>query len=607
MRSLITCCLVVIFAALLTRTPANASEETTVSFADLGYLHGTTTYGPNPHVALRLPLYPGTRDAELIANVTLSPIADARSTVVLTIDGHPVASRTEGQLRNDPTLTADLPLASVHKRFIDVAIDAYMSNGGTVCTGPDPHAMWLRIDPTSMLKFTRDPQPATVATFFDDYRGRFDVSVAGNALPSTRALGITMAYWLHQINRWRYVTAHFGTRDSAPHKTIVVGDFLDALSVSGDTLRVSPAGIQLLAARASDLMISSNAKIGTLTQYPQEFHHISFQDMGVPTESIYDAGLYDVPIRFTLGEIGGMPNDLHFIMDLTHSSFPSQDRASVDLTLNGFVVNSFPLDPKAREESFDAPIDDRFIRASNDVRVTVNYLPGRQTCESGRPGLLLTMMPDSGLQWRAVQHTAPSISDFFNNASGRVVVLYTDGHALAAASDLLDRIGSMNDSIAWIDVRPYTGTIPDGYDYAVVVGARSRPGSYSSYIDPSKQTFALRTLTNRVVFRAQLNESYGVLETIDANKTPTLLFTYIGNPNIMNGLAAIDREELAEAQADVFVYSRSGVAFSAHDYIVALHTNPADNRLAILPVLPFFGLISVVALTWVSMRARKAS
>ncbi|MBV8636504.1 MAG: cellulose biosynthesis cyclic di-GMP-binding regulatory protein BcsB [Candidatus Eremiobacteraeota bacterium] len=607
MRSLIACCVVAFFAALAAQSTANASEETTVSFSDLGYLHGTTTYGPNPHVALRLPIYPGTRSAQLLARVTLSPIADSRSSVVLTIDGHPVATTSAAQLRRDPMLTAQLPLSSVHKHFIDVALDAYLSDGGSVCTGPDPHAMWVRIDPSSMLKFTRDPQPPTVATFFDDYRGRFDVSIARNASPSTRALGITMAYWLHQINRWRYVTAHFGTRDPIAHKNIVVGDFIDALSVSGDTMRVSPSGIQLLAARASDLMISSTARIGTLTQYPQEFHHISFQDIGVLTETINDSGLYEVPIRFTLGEIGGMPNDLHLVMDLTHSSFPTEDRASIDLTLNGFMVNSFPLDARAREESFDAPIDDRFIRASNDVRVTVNYLPGRRTCESGHPGMLLTVMPDSGLQWRAVQHVAPSVSDFFNNASGRVIVLYTDAQALAAASNILDRLGSMNDSVAWIDVRPYTGTIPEGYDYAVVVGARSRPGSYSSYIDPSKQTFALRTLNNRVVFRAQLNESYGILETVDANKTPTLLFTYIGNPNIMNGLAAIDREELAEAQADVFVYDASGVAFSPHDYIVALHTSPADNRLAILPVLPFFGLVSIVALTWVSMRARKAS
>jgi hypothetical protein len=568
----------VLVAIALSAAPGMAdAAPASVSVSDLGYPHGEIGYGAGPRFVFRMPVYAGVRAVRVTFDLTVAPIVDGNSPIVLSAGGYPVREVTASQLRHLQSVTADIPLSGDGATDLELTVEGYLSSAGTC--GAKSHAVWMMVGPESTVQFdTADDQPAP-ASFFEDYRGRFAYDVDAHASPTTRDLAVTLPYWLHQMERWRTVTIVPRSSTAGAARTLVLGDYRRSLRVSKNTLYASPFGLQLLTMGGST----------PLLEHPQR---LDLDDFGANLRPNGLDGRDEIAIRFSLGQIGGIPDDMHAWLNVAHSALPGTERANIDVTLNGVLVNSFSVLSSSREESLDVPIDGRLVRSDNDLRVSLDDVPQRTACAIDGSGARLALMPGSALTWSAVRPAASSIGDFFNDASGDVVVLLQSPASRPAAAMLLDRLGAVNSTMSEIDVRPYEGSVPTGYDFAIVVGTAYHPEHAGG--------------TNMTILPL-LDTSYGILETVESGATPTLVLTYAGNPRIMGSLASLTSGQLSGEHADMLLFNRNGVAYVPGERADDSGQDAISRPLGVLTVAPMFGFALVAALTWISLRAGRAS
>ena len=594
-------------AALAAACVAPAAARAAVSqlpLAAYGFGGGVTVTGSDPRFDLYVPDYASARKMNVRFALVFSPIVDAKSIVTVTVDGAPIGNETVANLRKGATVGGTFANFTGNGRMLTVAVQAHLGVGGPLCHEYDPRAIWMRVAPSSAIAVERnDGQAPTPAQFFDDYDGRFAVGTAAGAPRDVKNTAIALGYWLHQFERWRQI-ALFYQRETPDAKQIVVGGGSPDLSVTHGVLHVTPHGLELLIARAApDVTVKTQDGIATLKA--KRLHSPATLDrLGIGTRTQRGTGDLTFPVSFALGTFGGIPHGLHAILELAHGAYEQGDRAAVTVSLNGAVINGFRLSPNGGTQRFDVPIDERWLDAANTLAVAVEYVP--RGC--ARASMTASLLGSSVLRWNGVAQYAPTIGEFFNQATGTLGVAISGDDLDPSAFALLDRLGAIDPNLSRVIVRPYDGTAPQDVTETLYVATPMAVKQPPMSWDPQTGALRLSDDAGKTVFSVQPGAAYGELRAF-RDDVPSLLATYTKahRPDALANVGALSAAQLSALNSELALFDARGIVYRSSPHAILRARTPASPLKASWPLLLVFAAVVVVALILIAQRARRVS
>ncbi|MDQ2680142.1 MAG: cellulose biosynthesis cyclic di-GMP-binding regulatory protein BcsB [Candidatus Eremiobacteraeota bacterium] len=589
---------------------ASASPPVEIGLSDLGYQQDAVLKGAQPEFELYLPNYRTLRAARLHLALEVSPIADRRSTVTVSVNERPVYVAALAKLGYKPTIDIPIPLPAGTRTALQISVSANLQAEPVHCQPPDTQALWMIVKHASSLQLAVAGVSNTpyISEFLDDYRGRVTIVAPQNLPQDQRFAAIRLAYYIHQAVRWRRIQVALTDKPVPGTRNIIIGGTAKDLEVRGGALHVSIGGSSVLDGQIRNLLISTYiGQVKSPSVLPPINHSATLDDLGIPTTT--RTGMTDLtfPMPLSLATIGGAPENLRFHANLTHTPLVSGDRAFIKLFVNNTLVNSFNLGRAGGEEDFDAPINPGVIRATNDVRAEVAYFPARGDCSGIPATMAASLLGSSYFSWDRLVQQAPAVGDFYNGANGRVAVLVDGQPMVPYAFALMNSLGAVNSGITSLDVLPFDGRIPAGYDYAIVVAAPDRLGQLALPLKPNGSAFdILDPRTQQPIYEAHYGDSFGVLETTQTG-TPALVATYWKNPAELNGLNRIEPNQLAAQRDELFLFNRAQAAYASTTERHARAIGPDRIHDALMPVLVVFGILVLIGLVLVARQAKKAS
>jgi hypothetical protein len=199
------------------------------------------------------------------------------------------------------------------------------------------------------------------------------------------------------------------------------------------------------------------------------------------------------------------------------------------------------------------------VGPSNSVRILVSTDIPPGACLGAASAITASLLDASTFTWWTVARKPPSIESYLTALNGRVVVLVAPQFT-RAAFHLMGSIGRLNAAITQLDVQPYAGTVPDGYDFALVFAP---PASLDDLHLPIRASAPAFTLVNPTdadrVLTATPDTTFALLQVGDANGTPVLAVSYHGAPSAIDALETVRAAQLATQVADVSVVNGAGV------------------------------------------------
>jgi hypothetical protein len=549
-------------AAIAVRTPVLAATDV-VPFDAFGYRDTILERGPNAALSVYLPVTRGLRTIRLHAPIAISPQVDPRSSILVTANDVPVESISVRSAGRSPTIDVAIPVPA-DARSLSIAIVGRLFILGDICADPQLDDVYFTVSKNAYLTVTSDDRISNeqILDFLNQYGGAFDV-VTRSSSDDARAATIQLAYRLHQIERWRRVTVRTASAPASDARTIVVGAFPNDLALHGRELDVTPHGVALLNDRIDRLLIAPKIAGATYTPRDPNQKLLTIDDLGVTTRTLRGSGEMPFDIPLTYGAFGGVPEHLRIHVDLTHTPIRPADRAFVQILVNNTLIGSYDMTGKNSVERFDVPLDVDAVSSSNVVRVVPTFFYERDACKGNYPSFTATLADDTNFQWDGISNRPLSVGEFVRAVSGRVVVLVDDPARDPDAFALVSAIGTVNSAIRSIDVQTFTGSIPAGYDYAIVLGSGDRVAGLGAPLQVNGQNFTIYANDGKTVrYQASYSTPFGVLQTTRSGGTPTLIATYWKNPAVLGGIANLNPDDLAAQTDNVLVFNAREATYS---------------------------------------------
>jgi hypothetical protein len=589
--------------------PSPARDATVdLALPVFGYPGGATVTGTSPRFDLYVPDYRSARRMTVRFVVQLPEHVDGSATVIVRVDGTQVGSATVDAIRKGAAVGGTFEKFRGSGRMIDVSVESYLTvKSSHRCSEYDPRSLWLRVSPESSLSIVHaTAAPASVAEFFQDYDGRFAVTVAPGSPDAARLAAVGLGYWLNQIERWRRAHLTFESKPDKPSRTIVVvAEAAHDVEVRDGTLYATPNGIALIAAKGAGTILAPSTGGVAVRRGPPPQSPVSLDALGVGTRTQRGSGDLTFPIDFTLGTFGGLPQNLHLHLAIAHGPYQSGDRATVSVLLNGAAVNGFSLAQNGKTESYDVPLDANRLVGSNHVAVIVEFVPKNEACAGGRPALAVSLLGSSTFSWRSLADFAPTVGEFFNEASDTVGV-GVGANLDAAAFALLDRLGAIDPNVGAFDFHRYAGGELNGVKDAIYVADPRALAALPIAYDPATARLDVADDAGRSVYQATLDVPAGILQSIRAG-VPSLVLTYAKSPSALDAWRVVSSRELAGARYDVLVFNDRGIAYTNPPQLVADRRRPPSPVRRSWPLFVLFVAIAAIALALIANRARRVS
>jgi Bacterial cellulose synthase subunit len=550
-RSLAFSALFAILAIFAARLPALATVER-IDVGRLGVPGDQVSYGPRPVLSFYLPVYKSARAIHFVARLRVSPAVDPRSTVSITSDGVPQWTGTAAALRRNPVVEVTIPLPPAPRQVVEVGVTGSLARlDDDVCSRYDPNSLYLVASDLSQFVITTGASTPTIAGFFENYGGLIAIVVPPSAMPARRLAAVRLAYEIEQIARWRHARVELRSTPDPGAPNIVLGDFQTDIALRGSALEVGPNGDALLSRAIEPLLITSAvdaAKVANETLARSD-SRLSLADLGIPAQT-QSGGNPSFSIPFNTGLLGGLPNGVGLTVSLAHTALGPVERGSISLFVNGVLVDSVPLSAGGRQTA-DFAIPSALVASANDVRVRVDYNIARD-CHTSFPNVTTTLFDDTSFRWSSVSAYTFGVGDFFRAASGRVAVLVDGDRNVPYAFELLSALGMGNASITSLDVLPFDGHIPKGYDAAIVVAGLDRFSGWPLPVTPQGARFALGDGAPPI--SATFADAFAILQTARIDGTQTLVASYWKDDAPTAGFADFGFETLAAQTGRAFVF-----------------------------------------------------
>jgi hypothetical protein len=554
--------LIVFFTLALTlRLPASASTQT-VTLEQLGTPGDSTSRGARPSLTFYLPVFRSVRSVRFRAIVRISPAVDPHSTLTVSSGGTPQWSTSVESLRKRPVIDIPLPLPDPSVRTLDVSISgAFAHVDDDICSRFDPASLYFVVAQGSGFVVGLQPSTSTISGFLEVYGGDVAIVVPPGSSSERQDAAVRLAYQLEQLFRWRGARVQLRSSIDPKAQNVLLGDFKTDLSARGNVLEVGPKGVDLLRREIDPLLITAvvDAAQSSPSATATRGSYVSLTDLGLTTETQPgDAAAFSIP--FNIGQVGGLPAGLRFVATLAHTALEGDDRATIELKINGALVDSLPLITKRGRQDVDFPIPAELVSSSNDVRLSVNYNT-KHDCRAAEPTFTTTLFDDAHFQWDGITQYTPSVGDFFRSAAGRIAVLISDDQLVPYAFSLVATIGSGNANIKTLDVLAYDGTIPKNYDAVIVVAPLDRLSKLVLPLTQRGDGFALGDGAPRIVARYQ--DPFALLQTTRAGGVPVLVASYWKDASVTAGLGDFGYTQIAGQTDRVFMFRGSDALYAS--------------------------------------------
>jgi hypothetical protein len=542
------------------RLPALGAVEA-INIGQLGAPGDETSYGARPGLSFYLPVYRTVRSIRFRAVIRVSPAVDPHSTVTVTSGGTPQWSGSVDALRKNPVVDIPLPLPVLPAHTVDVnVVGAFTHVGDDICSRYDPSSLYLIVDRGSGFIVTVEPSSSTISGFLEAYSGDVAVVVPPAASSDLRRSAVRLAYQVQQLYRWRHATVSLRSAIDPKARNIVLGDYKTDLAANGNVLEVGPQGVPLLDRQIDPLLITTVVDAAQLapTATPPPGPHLTLNDLGMTTET--DPGEHPTfLIPFNIGRAGGLPNGLRLNASLAHTALGPDERATVNVTINGALVDSLPLATTRGRQTVEVAIPSDLVASANEVALSVDY-DVRRDCHVETPNFTTTLFDDTYFRWDGVTPYTLSVGEFFRSASGRLVVLVQSDQLIPYAFSLLSALGSGNTNITSIDVVPFTGAIPKGYDAAIVVAPLDQLSGWPLPLTSNGNEITLGK--GAPDFSASYRDPFGVLQTARVDDTPTLVASYWKDSAATTGLDQFGFPTLADQTDRVFMFQGQNALYA---------------------------------------------
>jgi hypothetical protein len=286
---------------------------------------------------------------------------------------------------------------------------------------------------------------------------------------------------------------------------------------------------------------------------------------------------FDVPLDASI--VGGVPDRLHVHALVDHSALPDGASGTIQLLVNGVLIGARTLGRDAGIQTIDAAVPASIVGPSNDLRVVVAPDVSRAVCAAGAGAVTATLLGTSTFAWSGVEPRAPTIESFLTALHGRVALLVAPSFT-GAAFHFLNELGKLNAAIVQLDVVPFDGSVPAGYDAALVFADPHALGNLGLPIRSAAPEFAVIDPPAGVeVLRAGSASTFALLQLGTANATPLLAVSYHGDPSAIGGVASVGAAQLSKQIAGVTVIDASGA--TTYEIGEKLRvTYPGDESLA---------------------------
>jgi hypothetical protein len=535
--------LVAVAIAFIAAVPARAAApagNVSIPLSELGYRDGVTVAGVAPSVTFDLPRYASLQAAALHLELHVSPEADLQSTIAVAVNGKPAFAKTLRETGHDARLVIPLPVPASDAELFAITVSGAFTVTGGPCANDSSRKLFLRIGRDSAIVL-RTASGGSAEAFFRDYRG--SVSVSGS---DTDVQLAAVPYRIDRLEPWHRIDA---TLVAAPPKTgraLVLAENA-VTSRSGDVLNIAP---QALAALPDPLGQTPVRHIDT----------VAFGDLHQHLGSATGTGdlAFDVPLAGSV--TGGVPQRLAVHAAVTHSALPAGVSGTLQVLVNGVLTGARDLGRGAETQTIDVAVPPSLVGPSNNVRVLVATDIPATACAGAASAITASLLDTSSFSWSGVRRRPPSVESFITALNGNVAVLIAPGFT-PAAFHVLGEIGKLNAAIVRLDVQPWSGSVPDGYDYALIFAPPDRLAGLQLPLRPDAPAFTLVNPTdNRDVLSAAADTPVALVQLGQANQTPILAFTYHGDG--ATALAALERVnagQLTRQVADVTVVSGNGV------------------------------------------------
>jgi hypothetical protein len=515
---------------------AAAAAGVDIPLTTLGYTNGVTVAGVAPSVTFDLPRYASLRAAVLHLELHVSDAADPSSTVAVAVNGITAYARSLREIGRDARLTIPLRLPPAGARLFAITVSGALRVAGDPCANDSSRKLFLRVGRDSALA-VRTADGGTAEAYFRDYRSAIAVSGADD--PSL----VVVPYRIDRLEPWHRVDATLVAAPLRTGRTLVLAP--GATLRSGDVLRIAPDAFAALPSPQGE---SPERRSGS----------IAFGDLRQHLGSASGTGdiAFDVPLAGSI--TGGVPHHLAVHVAVAHSAVPAGMAGTLQVLVNGVLAGARALSRDATTQTLDVAVPQSIVGPSNNVRVLVSTEIPPAAC-AGAAALTATLLDSSSFSWGNVDRQPPSIESFITALNGRVIVLVAPGFT-DAAFHLMGEVGKLNAAIAHLDVGPYTGGVPAGYDYAIVFAPPDALAGYHLGVRADEPVFAAVNPTdNARVFGAAADTKVGLLELGNAAGTPLLAVTYHGSPSSIALLESVSAGQLTTQVANVSVVDEFGV------------------------------------------------
>ena len=193
------------------------------------------------------------------------------------------------------------------------------------------------------------------------------------------------------------------------------------------------------------------------------------------------------------------------------------------------------------------------------MRVLVATEVPPSACAAGMPAVTASLLDASSFSWSGVSPRATTIESFLTALHGRVIVLVAPPFA-RAAFHFMSELGAMNAAIARLDAAAFDGSVPDGYDAAIVFAPPDGLAGFGLPIRTAAPAFDVIDPTDATsVLHAVAATPFALLQIGEVRGTPLLALTYHGDPGAIAGIEAVRAAELATQVGPVSTIDERGV------------------------------------------------
>ncbi len=547
--------------AIALRLPVFAASQM-VTVRQLGSPGDPAVRGDRPTLNFYLPVFRSVRAVRFRATLSVSPAVDPNSTITVSSGGTPQWSTSVENIRKHPVIDIPLPLPQSPSRTVDVSIaGAFAHIGDDICSRYDPSSLYLIVKRGAGFVVDSEPLPSTIAGFLEVYSG--DVAIVAPPGSSSERLrtAVQLAYQVQQLYRWRGAGVVLRSSVESNARNVVLGDFKTDLAVRGNVLEVGPTGVDLLERQIDPLLITTAVDFAQVAPVAADAtqSQLSLRDLGLTTETAPgDHVVFSSPLN--IGRIGGLPQGLRFVAAIAHTALEGDERGTVELTINGALVDSVPLVTKRGRQDIEFPISSNLVASANDVRLAVNY-DAKRDCHVGTPTVTTTLYDDAYFRWDSVVRYTLSVGEFFRSAAGRMAVLIEDDRDIPYAFSLLSTIGSGNPNVTSVTVLPFNGTLPKGYDAVIVVASLNRLSGFALPLVSDGQGFKLGK--GAPPLSARYQDAFGILETTRVGDAPVLVASYWKDLDATSGLGDLGYATIADQTDRVFMFRGSDALYAS--------------------------------------------